>query len=322
MNLSSILLICIVCIIGIAPVRGEIEPDFPMIQTETLDAPLAPFRIDRTPQGIIGHEQHGRQQDEWWWNPDDEMAYQKRIELASKAAADAKRKNTFQLFQAVVENDIHALRLLLQQGIHPDTPLPPEPPSEFLAVLSPGRALYYATREENFTPLMLAAALGQKDATWILLEAGADRWQKTKRHKTYALWLASKTQDIELMRMLMNLDGERQWDRYRIRVDLAEQKLFVFEGDNIVMESAVSTGKKAKPTPPGNYVVTDKHREWTSSIYNVKMPHFIRLSCSEIGFHAGRLPGYPASSGCIRLSPDKARELFHLIPIGTLVQIE
>jgi hypothetical protein len=322
MTVPLTLRVAIFYVVASVSAFGVSEPDFPMIQSAVPGNPLDSFRIDSTPVGIHGHELEHRNEEEWLWDPDDDTAYEKRLELARQAADVAEHNKTFHLFRAVIENDKERIRQILQKGIHPDTPLPPDPPREFLELLPTNRTVYYATKEQNFTPLMLAAALGHKEAAQILLQAGADRWQKTKRHKTYALWLASKTQDVELMRMLMNLDAEGQWERYRIRVDLAAQKMFVFEGNHIVMESTVSSGKKAKPTPPGDYVVTDKHREWTSSIYRVKMPHFVRLSCSEIGFHAGRLPGYPASSGCIRLPAEKARELFQLIPVGTLVQIE
>lgn len=294
------------------------EPDFPMVEFSSSEDPLAEFRID----AATGDLHDAAFQDEWWWHSDGEDAYRKRLQLAAEAASSVERERTLGLFVAVIENDPSALRELVAAGIHPNSPLPKDPPREFLALLPDQRTFYYATKEENFTPLMLAAALGHKEAAATLLEAGADRWSKTKRHKTYPLWLAAKTGDTDLMRMLMNLDPENQWARFRIHVDLATQKLTVWESGEVVFESPVSSGKKAKPTPPGSYIVTDKHREWRSTLYDVKMPHFLRLSCSEIGFHAGRLPGYPASSGCIRLPAEKARELFELIPVGTLAVIE
>jgi hypothetical protein len=238
-------------------------------------------------------------------------------ELAERKEADTQR-----VFTAILQRDYATLQEILAAGHDPDRPLPKPAPAEFLHALHEPRLVYYATKEDGFTPLMLAAGLGDINAARLLLEAGADRWKKTKRHRTYALWLASRTGDIELMRLLMNLDPEGAWQLFRIHVSLTDQRLVVFQEADIVLESPVSSGKKSKPTPPGRYVVTDKHRDWKSTIYNVSMPHFVRLSCSEIGFHAGRLPGYPASSGCIRLPPAKARELFSLIPLGTLVDIE
>jgi lipoprotein-anchoring transpeptidase ErfK/SrfK len=54
----------------------------------------------------------------------------------------------------------------------------------------------------------------------------------------------------------------------------------------------------------------------------VEMPYFMRLSCLDFGMHAGVVPNYPASHGCIRLPGDAARKFFSEIPIGTLVTVQ
>ena len=84
----------------------------------------------------------------------------------------------------------------------------------------------------------------------------------------------------------------------------------------------VSSGKREKPTPPGKYVVTQKYPDWRSTLYhNASMPFFLRLSCSPVGLHAGVIPGYPASHGCVRLPREVAQKLFTMIPKGTVVEI-
>jgi lipoprotein-anchoring transpeptidase ErfK/SrfK len=91
----------------------------------------------------------------------------------------------------------------------------------------------------------------------------------------------------------------------------------------VATESApVSTGRKGFRTPAGEYVVTDKHRKWRSTLYPADMPFFMRLSCGEIGFHEGKLPGYPASHGCIRMRRKDAAEFFKQVPVGTKVVIK
>lgn len=246
----------------------------------------------------------------------------RREEMRERALQEEARGRAVALFLAVATGEHREVTEILAGGHPPDFPLPLPPPSELRAVLTDPRLVYYVTKEEGFTALMLAAGLGDYESARLLLEAGADRWKKTRRHRTYALWLAARTGEVELMRLLMNLDPAGDWRNLLVQVILSEQRALVWREGELVWESAVSTGKKAKPTPPGRYVVTDKHRQWRSTLYNVPMPYFIRLSCSEIGFHAGRLPGYPASSGCIRLPPQKAEELFSLLPLGTLVEIE
>jgi lipoprotein-anchoring transpeptidase ErfK/SrfK len=52
------------------------------------------------------------------------------------------------------------------------------------------------------------------------------------------------------------------------------------------------------------------------------MPYFIRLSCLDFGMHAGYVPNYPASHGCIRLPADTARKFFSEVPVGTLVTVQ
>jgi lipoprotein-anchoring transpeptidase ErfK/SrfK len=89
-----------------------------------------------------------------------------------------------------------------------------------------------------------------------------------------------------------------------------------------VLTTKVSSGRKEKPTPRGKYVVTQKYTEWRSTLYhNASMPFFMRLSCSPVGLHAGVIPDYPASHGCVRLPPNIAKQLYAMVPRGTVVEI-
>src|SRR5438034_619132 len=72
----------------------------------------------------------------------------------------------------------------------------------------------------------------------------------------------------------------------------------------------------------GQFVITNKERNHRSTIYKVDMPYFMRLSCLDFGMHAGIVPNYPASHGCIRLPSEAARKFFSEIPIGTLVTVQ
>ena len=51
------------------------------------------------------------------------------------------------------------------------------------------------------------------------------------------------------------------------------------------------------------------------------MPYMQRITWSGIALHAGDLPGYPASHGCIRLTYGFAIQLWHLTKRGTRVII-
>jgi lipoprotein-anchoring transpeptidase ErfK/SrfK len=110
-------------------------------------------------------------------------------------------------------------------------------------------------------------------------------------------------------------------DELRVEISLAMQKASVLKNGVPILQTSVSTGRKGFDTPPGEYVVTDKKRDHVSSIYKVPMPFFMRLNCRDFGLHAGAVPRYPASHGCIRLPADIAQKLFTEIPVGTVVTI-
>ncbi len=84
---------------------------------------------------------------------------------------------------------------MLNAGMDPNAELPFPVPVEFQRRFSDGLLRYYVSGEEGFTGLMLATALGNHTFVKILLLAGADPWKLTKRHKTFALWLAAKYQE-------------------------------------------------------------------------------------------------------------------------------
>jgi lipoprotein-anchoring transpeptidase ErfK/SrfK len=155
-----------------------------------------------------------------------------------------------------------------------------------------------------------------------LLSAGADPWKLTKRHKTYALWLAAKYKNIEIMRSLMGIGANHESRAFRITIDLSEQKAFLWRNRRIELVTPICSGTRSHPTPRGRYLITNKYRYWKSTLYPAEMPFFLRLSCGDFGLHMGRLPGYPASHGCIRLPERSARRLYASVPIGTLVEIQ
>jgi hypothetical protein len=70
------------------------------------------------------------------------------------------------------------------------------------------------------------------------------------------------------------------------------------------------------------FTVLQKKVHHVSSIYKgAKMPHMQRLTWTGIALHAGHLPGYPASAGCVRMPVDFAMKLYSATGIGTTVII-
>lgn len=250
------------------------------------------------------------------------------VPLSSDPVAEAVRRELedralrMRFFEAIANNDRPTIAELLSGGLDPNAALPVPVPPEFAIRFEDERLRYYLTKEQGFTGLMLATSLGNLDVVRSLLLAGADPWRMTKRHRTYALWLAGKYGHVEIMRSLMGIGPEHASMAWRIEIDLAAQKVWVWHEGRIVLNAPISSGRKSHPTPTGQYLVTDKYKMWKSTLYDAKMPFFLRLSCGDFGLHQGVLPGRPASHGCIRLPAKAAKELFATVPIGTLVEIK
>src|ERR1700730_3149010 len=105
-------------------------------------------------------------------------------------------------------------------------------------------------------------------------------------------------------------------------VSLPDQLAYVYGTVVRIGRSTVSTGKPVKPTPTGVFTVLQKKVDHESSIYKgAKMPHMQRLTWSGIAMHAGNLPGYPASAGCVRLPIDFAAKLYTVTTLGSTVII-
>ena len=108
----------------------------------------------------------------------------------------------------------------------------------------------------------------------------------------------------------------------RIIVDVGRQKAFLLVGDDIAIEAPVSTARPGKYTPRGSFHVSERVRTGkVSTIYGVGMPYWMRLSGTVFGVHAGYLPGYPASAGCVRLPYSVAPVIFDATKSGTKVKI-
>ncbi len=108
----------------------------------------------------------------------------------------------------------------------------------------------------------------------------------------------------------------------QIIISIADQNISVYSGDVLVARSAVSTGVPDHPTPMGVFTVIQKQRWHRSNLYSAApMPYMQRITWSGVALHAGVLPGYPASHGCIRLTEDFAIRLWQLTKLGNRVII-
>jgi L,D-transpeptidase catalytic domain len=105
-------------------------------------------------------------------------------------------------------------------------------------------------------------------------------------------------------------------------VSLPDQVMYVYRNGVRIGRSTVSTGKPGKRTPTGVFTILQKKVHHESNIYKgAKMPHMQRITWSGIALHAGQLPGYPASAGCVRRPEDFAEKLYSVTSNGTTVII-
>ena len=208
-------------------------------------------------------------------------------------------KNVPLLAYAVAGNDSSLFGTLLACGADPNTVLPSRCDKDFLALLPSKSFSSYVEGDKGLTVLMLAAGLDREDYLRALLAAGANRNQLTRRDKMSALDIAAETGHWRSSQIL--LGGGPSPDQLRIEISLALQRVALVKNGVPVYRTQCSTGRQGYSTKTGDFVITNKKRDHRSTIYHVEMPYFMRLSCLDFGMHAGIVPNYPASHGCIRL---------------------
>jgi len=107
-----------------------------------------------------------------------------------------------------------------------------------------------------------------------------------------------------------------------LTIDLTAQRLLVYRDGALMAATAISTGSLGRETPTGVFTVLAKEVMHRSTTYDdAPMPYMQRLTEKGIAIHAGDLPGYPASHGCIRLPNEFAKRLYGITAIGTPVMI-
>jgi lipoprotein-anchoring transpeptidase ErfK/SrfK len=124
-------------------------------------------------------------------------------------------------------------------------------------------------------------------------------------------------------------NGEHLWKKTgaaaevtRVVIDLSDQLAFAYRDDQLIGVSTISSGTDEKPTPTGIFPILEKRRMHHSiKDDNAPMPFMQRLDDYGVALHAGKLPGYPASHGCVRLPAAFAAKLFAATSVGTVVMI-
>jgi lipoprotein-anchoring transpeptidase ErfK/SrfK len=107
-----------------------------------------------------------------------------------------------------------------------------------------------------------------------------------------------------------------------IAVSIQKQQVKVYDANGFFAEAPVSTGMAGHPTPMGVFSVIEKDRYHHSNIYSgAPMPFMQRITWSGVAMHAGVLPGYPASHGCIRMPESFAIKMWGWTKMGARVVV-
>ncbi len=140
-----------------------------------------------------------------------------------------------------------------------------------------------------------------------------------------------------------------------VYISLDRQRAYLKVGDEIGIDTPISSGKRAGMTPKGNFMVVQKDADHRSNLYGAfvnkdniivragvstridsapsgtkfvgaPMKWFMRFGETTEdhraeGMHTGLLPGYPASHGCVRLPEQIAKLIFERVSLGTPVTI-
>ena len=144
-------------------------------------------------------------------------------------------------------------------------------------------------------------------------------------------------------------DGDQASGSPSVKISLGEQRAYFYKGGVLVGVSQLSTGREGRNTPYGHFSVMQKDKNHASNLYGdyvdsagnvvvpnvdvkkdpkppgthfkgASMPYYMQIA-PGFGLHAGYLPGYPASHGCIRMPEFMAEDFFRSVSVGTPVTI-
>lgn len=108
----------------------------------------------------------------------------------------------------------------------------------------------------------------------------------------------------------------------RVIVDKSRQELRAYEGNQLVLHTRISSGRRGRETPSGSYRARSKSLMHYSRLYdNAPMPYSVQFSGNYFIHGFSSVPRYPASHGCIRVPMGAAREFYQWVEPGTPVRV-
>ncbi len=153
-----------------------------------------------------------------------------------------------------------------------------------------------------------------------------------------------------LLLLFLLVSAATSWAQsaYRVEIDLEQQTAYLIRGRRVILASPISSGRSGHLTETGSFKIIEKEQNHFSSLYGkivdrngrtvvadadadmtvprggkfipAPMRYFMRFHAAT-GMHAGYLPGYPASHGCVRMPEQNAIAFFNAVEIGTPVHV-
>ena len=139
--------------------------------------------------------------------------------------------------------------------------------------------------------------------------------------KQHDLSIAQKASRLKAGQYVWEPKGNSSGPLFLV-ISLTAQRAMVYRNGVLIAASTISTGEKGRETPTGVFTILQKEVVHRSRTYDdAPMPYMQRLTWKGVAMHAGHLPGYAASHGCIRLPKGFAKLLYGATQIGTPVMI-
>jgi hypothetical protein len=181
---------------------------------------------------------------------------------------------------------------------------------------------------------------------WLVAGCGEDRYSATTQ---YLGGVYGGAQEGQPRDTVSYWDGDSVNGSPSVKISLGEQRAYFYKGGVLVGVSQLSTGREGRNTPYGHFSIMQKDKNHASNLYGdyvdsagkvvvpnvdvkkdpkppgthfqgASMPYYMQIA-PGFGLHAGYLPGYPASHGCIRMPEFMAEDFFKSVSVGTPVTI-
>lgn len=151
----------------------------------------------------------------------------------------------------------------------------------------------------------------------------------SQAHAAVPFWGAKQSSPVDTPAAALK-PGEWVWGGSSTRnagpmaviVSLTEQRAYVYRNGILMAWTTISSGKAGYETPTGVFTILQKDKDHRSNLYNnAPMPYQQRLTWGGVALHAGGLPGYPESHGCVHLPSGFAERLFEASNMGMTVVV-